>query len=47
MVLLKTGLDDVFNVKGNDAIIFKKDGVWMYSENKENGVKLKPLNIKF
>ena len=47
MVLLKTGLDDVFNVKGNDAIIFKKNGVWMYSENKENGVKLKPLNIKF
>ena len=47
MVLLKTGLDDVFNVKGNDAIIFKKDGVWMYSENKENGVKLKPLDIKF
>lgn len=47
MVLLKTGLDDVFNVKGNDAIIFKKDGDWMYSENKENGVKLKPLNIKF
>ena len=47
MVLLKTGLDDVFNVKGNDAIIFKKDGVWMYSENKVNGVKLKPLNIKF
>ncbi|MCA0154011.1 hypothetical protein [Winogradskyella vincentii] len=47
MVLLKTGLDDVFNVKGNDAIVFKKNGVWMYSENKENGVKLKPLNIKF
>lgn len=47
MVLLKTGLDDVFNVKGNDAIVFKKNGVWMYSENKEIGVKLKPLNIKF
>lgn len=47
MVLLKTGLENVFTVKGKDAIVYKKDGRWVYSQNGDNGEKLELLNIKF
>lgn len=43
MVLLKTAAPNVYTVKGKDAIVFKENDVWIYSEN---GSK-KPLNIKF
>ncbi len=47
MVLLNTGLENVFTVKGKDAIVYKKDGSWVYSQNGDNGEKLQLLNIKF
>jgi hypothetical protein len=47
MVLLSTALEDVFIVKGRDAIVYKKNNNWMYSENGDSGQKLESLNIKF
>lgn len=43
MVLIKTAAPNVYTVKGKDAIVFKEDGVWFYSEND----KKTALNIKF
>ncbi|MCF6295474.1 MAG: hypothetical protein L3J25_07270 [Flavobacteriaceae bacterium] len=47
MILLVTPKQDVFIVKGKDAIVYKEDGFWYLSEN--NGLKTttKTLNIKF
>ncbi|WP_411896003.1 hypothetical protein [Winogradskyella sp. A2] len=47
MVLLRTALEDVFIVKGRDAIVYKKNDNWMYSENGDSGLKLESMNIKF
>ena len=47
MILLKTAADNVFTVKGKDAIVFKKDDKWIYSEHSDNGEIKKVLNIKF
>ncbi len=47
MVILKTSAKDVFVVKGLDAIVFKRNGVWIYSENKAGKLTEKSLNIKF
>lgn len=46
MVIYNTGLENVFVVQGKDAIVFKKDGKWMYSEY-SGSVKTKEVNIKF
>lgn len=46
MVLVKTGVKDVFSVKDSDAIVYKKDDVWMYSED-GSILKGKAINIKF
>ncbi|MFD1063862.1 hypothetical protein ACFQ1Q_11455 [Winogradskyella litorisediminis] len=43
MVITKTAAPNVFTVKGKDAIVFKEDNTWYYSEN---DTKTK-LNIKF
>ncbi|RNC83496.1 MAG: hypothetical protein ED556_13140 [Winogradskyella sp.] len=43
MVLIKTAAPNVYTVKGKDAIVFKEDGKWFYSENSDK----KELNIKF
>lgn len=47
MVLLKTGVPDVFIVKGEDATVYKKDGVWKYSVASKNGYDVLDMNIKF
>jgi hypothetical protein len=47
MILLKTAADNVFTVKGKDAIVFKKDDKWIYSEHSDKGEIKKVLNIKF
>ncbi|MCA0133614.1 hypothetical protein [Winogradskyella alexanderae] len=47
MVLLNTALDNVFLVKGGDAIVFKKEGDWILSKNGKDGVQVVSLNIKF
>jgi hypothetical protein len=47
MVLLSTAAEDVFIVKGKDAIVFKENGNWIYSENNGTSTVLKELNIKF
>ncbi|WP_178984415.1 hypothetical protein [Winogradskyella helgolandensis] len=47
MILLNSSAKDIYIVKDKNAIVFKKEGQWMYSEN--NGVSTveKILNIKF
>ena len=47
MVLLKSGAKDVYIVKGENAIVFKEDGIWYYSENNADSSTKKRLNIKF
>lgn len=47
MVLLNTAAENVFTVKGKEAIVFKKDGQWIYSENAGTTKTKKILNIKF
>ena len=44
MVLLSTSLQDVYIVKGQDAIVFKKDGKWYHSKDSKSSQE---LNIKF
>jgi len=46
MVLVKTGVKDVYSVKDSDAIVYKKEDVWMYSED-GSILKGKAINIKF
>lgn len=46
MILINTGVKEVFSVKDSDAIVYKKDGAWMYSED-GNILKGKPFDIKF
>jgi len=47
MILLKTGVSDVYLVKGEDAIVYKENGKWMLSKVTMSGNKVSPLNVKF
>ena len=47
MILLQTASPDIFLVKDKNAMVIKRDGNWVYSENEGGKVKEKPLNIKF
>lgn len=47
MQLLKTSAIDVFIVKGRNAIVYKEDGFWYYSENDGELKEPKTLDIKF
>ena len=47
MILLKTGSPDIFIVKDKNAMVIKKEGKWMYSENDGDKVKERELKIKF
>jgi len=47
MVLLNTSAKDVFIVKDKNAIVFKEDGFWYYSENEGKLGEKQALNIKF
>jgi len=44
MILQSTALDNVFVVKDKNAIVFKQDGFWYYSNNETSR---EALNIKF
>ncbi|KJD31497.1 hypothetical protein PK35_13860 [Tamlana nanhaiensis] len=43
----KTGRKDLFLVEGEDSVIYKQDGKWIYEYNTDAGMKQKELNIKF
>lgn len=47
MQLFKTSAVDVFIVKGRNAIVYKEDGFWYYSENDGELKEPKTLDIKF
>lgn len=47
MVLYASGVADTFIVKDKNAIIYKKDGLWIYAENNGSELKTEVLNIKF
>jgi hypothetical protein len=47
MILLSTAAENVFMVKGKNAIVFKEDGFWYYSENNGKLEERKSMNIKF
>lgn len=47
MVLLKTNIQDVYLVKGKDALVYKKDGKWLLSNVTDSGNEVRPLNVKF
>lgn len=47
MVLLKSGVPNVYLVKGQDATVYKEDGTWVLSKISGNGTTKTPLNIKF
>ncbi|VAV82726.1 FIG00552529: hypothetical protein [hydrothermal vent metagenome] len=47
MILLTTPLQNIFIVRGRDAIVYKEDGFWFISENKDNSTTTKTLEIKF
>lgn len=44
MIILSTPIQDVFIVKGEDAIIYKENGIWYKSKN---ATSAETLNIKF
>ncbi len=43
----KTGQTNLYLVEGENAVIYKKEGKWIYERNADNGVQQKELNIKF
>lgn len=47
MQLFKTSAVDVFIVKDKNAIVYKEDGFWYYSENNGELKEPKTLDIKF
>jgi hypothetical protein len=47
MILLDTGTPDVFIVKGEDSIVYKKEGFWVYAVNSGENLQLSVLNLKF
>ncbi|RED42206.1 hypothetical protein DFQ10_109101 [Winogradskyella eximia] len=47
MILLSTAAENVFMVNGKNAIVFKEDGFWYYSENNGKLEERKSMNIKF
>ncbi len=47
MTLLYSGAPDVYIVKDENAIVFKKEGYWMYSSNDGSGIKVNRIDLKF
>ena len=47
MTMIETAIKDVFLVKGEDAMIYKEDGKWMYSDKSDKNNKPVVLNLKF
>ena len=47
MILLYSGAPDMFIVQGKDAVVYKKNGVWIYAENNGDNLRVKKINLKF
>lgn len=47
MVLLKTGVTNVYLVKGKSSVVYKHKGNWILSDISANGNQYSDLNIKF
>ena len=47
MILLKTGVPNVYLVKGQDATVYKENGKWVLSKSTKDGNKKSMLNVKF
>ena len=47
MTIFDSGVKNVFIVKGKDAIVYKKDDIWIYSETNEANLVTKIMDIKF
>ena len=46
-VIIKTGMDNVFIVKGNNGLVYKKDGQWIREYIKGKKTVLETLNVIF
>jgi hypothetical protein len=46
-VLTKTGMDNVFTVKGNNGIVYKKEGKWVWEYTKGKKTIVEALSIIF
>jgi len=47
MFLLKTSLTDVYNVEGKNALVYKKDGQWIYESQESDSPKKTVIDLKF
>ena len=47
MILLKTGIPNVFLVQGQDAMVYQKEGSWVYALYSGADLKLSVINLKF
>ncbi|MFT4804935.1 MAG: hypothetical protein ACI9YE_002150, partial [Psychroserpens sp.] len=47
MVLLNTGTPNIYIVKGKDAIVYNKEGSWVYALYNEGNLELSVINLKF
>lgn len=47
MVLLNTGTPNIYIVKGKDAIVYNKEGSWVYALYTEGNLELSVINLKF
>ncbi|MEO8774346.1 MAG: hypothetical protein ABI263_02710 [Gelidibacter sp.] len=45
--LVFSGKEDVYMVKGQDAIVYKMNNTWIVSTASDSGVSMKTLNVKF
>ena len=45
--LILSGKEDVYIVKGQDAIVYKMNNTWFISTANDSGVSMKTLNLKF
>ena len=45
--LVFSGKEDVYIVKGQDAIVYKMNNAWIISSANDAGVSMKTLNVKF
>ncbi|TXD82291.1 hypothetical protein ESY86_14770 [Subsaximicrobium wynnwilliamsii] len=47
MILLNTGVQNTFLVKGKDAIVYKRGNTWVYESYETEKLETKTLNLKF
>ena len=47
MILLETGIPNVFLVQGKDAMVYQKDGSWVHALYSGSDLKLSVINLKF